>query len=438
MKKPVVAIIGRPNVGKSTLFNRIIRRREAIVDAQPGVTRDRNYAEAEWAGIPFTLIDTGGYIPDSKDIIHQAVLNQAQQAMAESDLVVFLVDAKDGVTPMDEEIARILQKSGKKSLLVVNKVDTDTRESEVVDFYQLGLGEPISISAATGRKVGDFLDELIQRFPRAEVHPEEGDETTIKLAVVGKPNVGKSSFINALLGTDKLIVTDIPGTTRDSIDTLFTYQGQKYLLIDTAGLRKRSRIKEAVEYYSVVRSLNSIRRCHVAIVITDATEGLTDQDKNVIEEAIRARKGIILAVNKWDLIEKDAGTAKIYESKIQDELRGVNYLPILFISALTKKRIYKVIEIAKSVHQERNKRLKTSDLNKFLEEALSSYSPPDVGRKQVKIKYCTQVKAGPPVFAFFTNIPNAIKPNYKQFLENKLRECFGFFGVPLTLVFRKK
>ncbi len=437
MKKPILAIIGRPNVGKSTLFNRIIRKREAIVDDQPGVTRDRKYSDGEWSGIEFTLIDTGGYLPDSEDLIHQSVLNQAHVAIAEADVIVLIADVTAGITALDDEIARILKRVQKPIVLGVNKVDNEARELDLGEFYKLGLGDPIPISALSGRNIGDFLDHIVSFFPQRKA-ADELPEDEIKIAVVGKPNVGKSSFVNGILGQEKLIVTNIPGTTRDSIDSEFIYHGRKFLLIDTAGLRKRSKVKEAVEYFSTVRSISTIQRCDVAVVIIDAQEGVTDQDKKVIEEAVRFKKAIILAVNKWDLIEKDTGTAIEYEREIKHEMPYITYLPIIFISALTRQRIFKVIEIAASLHAERAKKIKTSELNAFFEPIIAATPPASVSGKEIKIKYCTQIKSKPPVFAFFCNRPELIKANYRAFLENKLRGQFGFFGIPVTLVFRRK
>lgn len=437
MSEPVVTIVGRPNVGKSTLFNRIIGRREAIVDDQPGVTRDRKYARAEWNGREFILVDTGGYVPGSDELIEKAIFRQVQQAIQESDLVIFLVDAVTGLTALDEEIARILQKSGKPVLLVINKVDHAKRELHTPEFFKLGLGEPVSISAATSRKVGDFLDEVIYRLP-PETKPSGDQKKVLAMAVVGRPNVGKSSFINAILGEEKLIVTEIPGTTRDAIDTRVKYYGQELVLIDTAGLRRRSRVRQPVEFYSTVRSLRSIQRSDVVILMIDATEGLLAQDLRILHEAIRFNKGIVIAVNKWDLIEKDANTAKEYEQKIRERLKGNDYIPMVFISAKTKKRIFKVLDLALQVYEERKKTIKTSELNKFLQEVTDHYAPPSMDRREVKIKYCTQVKSNPPVFAFFSNAPKSISANYRAYLENQLRKRFGFVGVPLTLVFKRK
>lgn len=438
MNKPILAIIGRPNVGKSTLYNRIVRKRDAIVDDQPGITRDRKYGETDWNGVYFTIIDTGGYLPDTENLIHQAVLYQVHQAINEADIVALLTDVTTGISSLDEEVARILQRSQKPVILVVNKVDNEAREQELGVFYKLGLGEPIPISAISGRNIGDFLDLVIKLFPDSKYQTKEPERPEIKIAVVGKPNVGKSSFVNAILGQHKLIVTSIPGTTRDSIDTPFKYYGHQFLLIDTAGLRKRSHIKEAVEYFSTVRSLDSIQRCDVAVVIIDAQEGITDQDKKIIEETVRFKKGIILAINKWDLIEKDAQTAIEHEKQIKESIPYLNYLPIIFISSLTHQRVFKVIETAKAIAQEREKKIKTSDLNDFFEPIIKNTQPAAVGGKEIKIKYVTQIKTKPPVFAFFCNHPKLIKANYRSFLENRFREQFGYFGVPLTLVFRSK
>ncbi len=437
MKNPVLAIIGRPNVGKSTLYNRIIRKRDAIVDDQPGVTRDRKYAEAEWSGVNFTLIDTGGYLPDTENLIHQAVLNQVFQAVNEADVVVLVTDVTSGITSLDSEVAKILLRSEKPVLLVVNKVDNRKREYDIVEFFKLGLGEPLPIGALGGRNIGDFLDKAIDLFPDYETSAES-ETPEIKIAVVGKPNVGKSSFVNAILGEDKLIVTNIPGTTRDAIDTLFKYYGHNFLLIDTAGLRKKAKVKESVEYFSNIRSISSIQRCDIAVIIIDATEGIGDQDKKVLETAVRFNKGIILAVNKWDLIEKETKTAQHFEQEIKDATPYLNYVPIMFISALTKQRVFKIIEIARSIQEERGKKIKTSELNSYFEPIIQQTTPAAVGGKEIKIKYITQVKNSPPVFAFFCNHPNLIKSNYKTFLEKKIREQYGFFGVPVTLVFRRK
>lgn len=437
MKKPILAIIGRPNVGKSTLYNRIIRKRDAIVDDQPGVTRDRKYADADWAGVAFTLIDTGGYLPDKENLIHQAVVNQVHLAVNEADVIVLVLDVTTGITSLDAEVANILKRSNKPVVIAVNKVDNRERELDAMEFYQLGMGDPIPISALGGRNIGDFLDKVVEKFPRLTPEEEKTDET-IKIAVVGRPNVGKSSFVNALLGEERHIVTEIPGTTRDAIDSPFKHYGQDFLLIDTAGLRKRSKVKESVEYFSTVRTFAGIHRCDVAVVIIDATEGLTDQDKNIIEEAVKFKKGILLAVNKWDLIEKDTYTAKEFEADIREEIPFASFVPIIFISALTRQRVFKVVESVKNIYQERQKKIKTSELNQYFEPILAQTTPAAVAGKEIKIKYITQVKNSPPIFAFFCNFPDLIKSNYKAFLERKIREQYGFVGVPVTIVFRRK
>ncbi len=438
MGKNIVAIVGRPNVGKSTLFNRIIGKRDAIVDPKSGVTRDRHYGSAEWNGKRFTIIDTGGYVPDSNDVFETAIREQVQIAIEEADVIVFVVDAVTGITPIDVEIAKILRRSKKKVILAVNKIDNEKLEPHLLQFYELGLGEPFAISALHGRKVGDFLDEVVRDFPEETEELIEENKNQIKIAIVGQPNVGKSSFVNAILGENRVIVSDIPGTTRDSIDTIFEYNGTEFVLIDTAGLKKRSKIRESIEFYSAVRALKAIERCDVAVVMLDATCGLERQDLRVIGEAADLKKGIVIAVNKWDLIEKDSNTALEYERALRSRLSVFDYVPILFISAKTKKRIFKVLELAKVVNDERNKRIKTSELNKVLFPIVKETPPPAVSGKEIKVKYVTQVKASPPVFAFFANFPDDIPEHYKRFLENKIREHFGFVGVPLTIVFKKK
>jgi len=435
---PVVAIVGRPNVGKSTLFNRIIRSRDAIVDNQPGVTRDRKHIETDWAGRKFILVDTGGYVPDSQDRFEKAIVQQVNSAVEEATVIVFVADGNTGVTAIDEEIARLLNKSGKPVVLVVNKIDNQAKEINTADFYKLGIGEQAAISALSGRSIGDFLDTVIKYFPPEYAEGHDDRERMISLAVIGRPNVGKSSFVNAILGQEKHIVTEIPGTTRDAIDTVLTYYGEKFLLIDTAGLRKKAKVKDDVEFYSTVRSMQSIRRCDIAIIMVDATCGLEMQDMKIINEAVLQKKGIIIAVNKWDLITKDTRTAKTFEDDIRDTLKNLNYVPVIFISALTKQRIYKVIDIAKTIYQERSKTLKTSALNQFLEDITKRYAPPSMDRKEVKIKYCTQIKSNPPVIAFFSNAPKSIRANYRAYIENQLRDRFGFFGVPVTLIFKRK
>jgi len=431
----LIAIIGRPNVGKSTLFNRILGARSAIVHDMPGVTRDRHYADAEWAGKQFTLVDTGGFIPNSDDVFESAIREQAKIAIDEADEIIFLADAEQGVTSADEELAAIVRKSSKPIVLVVNKVDSARREFDASEFYKLGLGEPISISALQGRKVGDFLDEITKNI---STNGEEKNDTRLKLAIVGRPNVGKSSIVNTLLGKKRSIVTPIAGTTRDPIDSVLKINKEEILLIDTAGLRKRSKIRESVEFYSTLRTIKSIERCDVAVIVLDVTSGLEKQDFYVIEQAVEKKKGILLCVNKWDLIEKDEKTAIQYEKNLRATLREYDYFPIMFVSALTKQRILKIIEATKDINEERGKRIATTDLNDHFEETFFHSPPPSKTGKDISLKYVTQTKVNPPVFVFFANEPKLITENYKRFLERTLREGFGFAGVPLTLQFRKK
>ncbi|MCA9734527.1 MAG: ribosome biogenesis GTPase Der [Deferribacteres bacterium] len=441
MNKALVTIVGQPNVGKSTFFNRIIERREAIVDDFSGVTRDRKYAAAEWCGVEFNLVDTGGYFPGADDKIGKAILKQVDASIKEADVVIYMVDGRKGLTPMDEDIAAILKKWGKPIVLCVNKLDSAELDVNSNEFYRLGLGEPFPIASSNGRNIGDFLDVIIEHIPDHKRQKHESDnfqENRMRLAIVGKPNAGKSSLINALLGEEKHIVTDIAGTTRDSVDTLFKYHGEEIILVDTAGLRRRSKVVDRLEYYSTVRTQDAIRRCDVAVVMIDATEGLVDQDIRIILDVVKFNKGVIIAVNKWDLIEKDTKTAQEFERAIKELLNSLRYIPAIFISALTKQRIYKVIDMAKELFVERQRKISTSDLNRFLEEITAKYPPPSNDKKEIKIKYITQVKSPPPVFALYANHPTSIKANYRQYIENQLRERFPFTGVPLTFVFKKK
>jgi len=437
MKTPIVVIVGRPNVGKSTLFNRLTGRKNAIVHDISGVTRDRNYGEVEWAGKIFQLIDTGGYVPDSENLFETAIREQVEIAVTEADVILLMVDARHGINPMDMEIANMLRTSSKNFFLVVNKVDSEQYETAVNEFYQLGVKQIYDISALAGRKIGDLLDDITRDFKESSA--EEREDPRLKIAVVGRPNVGKSSLTNALLGYDRSIVTDIPGTTRDSINSVLKYYGEEIVLIDTAGLRKKKRIDESIEFFSTVRTLRAIAECNVAVVMVDALFGLEKQDQKIIDEAIQRRKGIILAVNKWDLVEKDTGTARKFETEIKHKSGSVDYIPVIFISALTKQRIFKLIEIAGEVHAERRKTIPTSELNDIILKDIEQTPPPSTHTgKEVKIKYITQAAGSYPVFLFFVNYPKEITDSYKRFLEGLIRKHFGFKGVPLTMSFKQK
>jgi len=435
MPSHIVAIIGRPNVGKSTLFNRILGMRDAIVFDTPGVTRDRLYAETEWAGKQFTIIDTGGYVPKSEDVFEKAIREQAEIAIEEADSIVFVVDALEGVTPLDKEIANILRQSNKPIYLIANKIDSEQRENLTAEFYSLGLGEPISLAALGGRRIGDFLDRITKKIKRAG-RPVK--ETRLRLAVIGKPNVGKSSLVNALLGKTRQVVTDIPGTTRDAVDSILQYKDQEVVLVDTAGLRKRSKIEESVEFYSTLRTLRAIERSDVAVILFDASQGVDKQDLQIIDATIQKHRSTIIAVNKWDLIEKETNTARKLELIIQEALGEHDYLPVIFISALTKQRILKVVDVALEVNEQQHRRISTSALNKKIMWDIEHYPPKSSSPKEIKIKYATQIKTNPPMFAFFCNEPKLVQESYRRYLENRLREHFGFSGVPLGIVFNKK
>lgn len=430
----LVAIVGRPNVGKSTLFNRIIGRREAIVEDTPGVTRDRIYGKGEWNGKTFELIDTGGFIPGSEDLMEKAIREQAQMAIEEADSIIFVVDGSTGITKFDEDIAQQLRRSNKQITLVVNKCDNEMLDNNSYEFYKLGLGDPYPISAVNGRSTGDFLDQVVENLSSIEIPEYEG----LKIAFVGRPNVGKSSITNALLGYDRMIVSNIPGTTRDSIDSILKYNGQELLLIDTAGLRKRSQVYENIEMWSNVRTGRAIERCDVAVVMIDAERGLEDQDKKIINQVEEARKGIILAINKWDLIEKEVQTADKIRKIIHNDLRTLPYLPIMFVSAETKQRVHKIIDKAIEVDETRKYRIKTSELNEYLMPVFEATPPPSSRGYDMRINYVTQVSTQPPVFALFLNHPQYLKTEYKKFIERKIREFFPFEGTPISLVFRKK
>lgn len=432
----IVAIVGRPNVGKSTLFNRLIKRREAIVDSVSGVTRDRNYGKSEWNGREFSVIDTGGYIKGSDDIFEAEIRKQVELAIDEADVIMFITDVEEGITPMDEEVAKLLRKVTKPVMLVINKVDNSMRENDALEFYNLGLGEYTTISSTSGSGTGDLLDALMEVLPEKQ---EGGDEEELpRFAVVGRPNAGKSSFINALIGEDRYIVTDIAGTTRDSIDTRFSKFGFDFNLVDTAGIRKKSRVKEDLEFYSVMRSVRAIEHCDVCILIVDASRGFEGQDQSIFWLAEKNRKGVVVLVNKWDLVEKDTKTAKAFEDKIRQEIEPFTDVPIMFISVLNKQRLIKALETAVEVFENRKRRIPTSKFNEFMLDLIQKFPPPATKGKYVKIKYCMQLPTPVPQFVFFANLPQYVKESYKRFLENKIREQYNFSGVPIDIYIREK
>ena len=437
MSSPLVLIVGRPNVGKSTLFNRLTKSNTAIVDDVSGVTRDRNYGDVEWNGKIFRVIDTGGYVPNTEDLFEIAIREQIEIALDECDAILFVVDGRIGLTPIDKEVANILRRSSKPSFLLVNKSDSPNFEANKSDFYSLGFPDMYDISALNGRNVGNLLDDLHAQLK----FPSEFDpvDNRLHIAIVGKPNVGKSSLTNALLGYDRSIVTNIPGTTRDSIDSVLKYYGEEIVLVDTAGLRKKTKVKENIEFFSNVRTYRAIWDSDVSILLLDAELGLNNQDQKVIQEVIRRRKGLIIAVNKWDLIEKDTGTAKKYEDAIRAEIATVDYAVIVFISALSKQRIFKLIEIAKKINEERHKKIPTNELNDIiLPEIVKTPPPATPTGREVKIKFVTQVGEHYPIFLFFANEHKHIPESYRRFLERIIRKHFGFEGVPMTVSFREK
>ncbi|MBQ7605027.1 MAG: ribosome biogenesis GTPase Der [Firmicutes bacterium] len=436
MSKPIVAIVGRPNVGKSTFFNKILGKRISIVEDTPGVTRDRIYGEAEWLGKHFALIDTGGIEPDSKDIILSQMREQAQIAMETSDVILFLVDGREGLTAADREVGEMLMRTGRPVVLVVNKIDNPRNLPEdFYDFYELGLGEPMAISAANMLGFGDVLDEIVKNFPQGAY--EEDDETT-KIAVIGKPNVGKSSLINELLGENRVIVSPIAGTTRDSIDTPFERNGRKYILIDTAGIRRKSKVNEDIERYSVIRAVAAVERCDVALLMIDASEGVTEQDKKIAGVAHEAGKGIVVVVNKWDLVEKETNTMRDFEKTIRNELIFMTYAPIVFISVLEHQRIQKVIDTADYVQEKRSLRVSTGQLNALIADATMMKPTPGDKGKHLKIYYAAQVGIQPPLFSFQINKRDLMHFSYARYLENRIRESFGFEGTSIKFVFREK
>ncbi len=433
----IVAIVGRPNVGKSTLFNRLIKRREAIVDSISGVTRDRNYGKSEWNGKEFSVIDTGGYIKGSDDVFEGEIRKQVELAIDEADVIIFVVDVEEGITPMDDTVAKMLRKVKKPVLLAVNKVDNAMREKDALEFYNLGLGEFYTFASISGSGTGDLLDALIDAFP-IKPEPTQEEIELPRFAVVGRPNAGKSSFINALIGKERFMVTDIAGTTRDAIDTKFDRFGFEFNLVDTAGIRRKAKVKEDLEFYSVMRSVRAIEHADICILIIDATRGFEGQDQSIFWLAEKNRKGVVILVNKWDLVEKDTMSTRDYEAKIREELKPFIDVPILFVSALTKQRLLKALEATVQVFENRKQRIPTSKFNDFMLKLIENHPPPALKGKYVKIKYCMQLPTPTPQFVFFANLPQYVQEAYKRFLENKIRENWDFSGVPIDIYIREK
>ncbi len=439
MAKPVIAIVGRPNVGKSTLFNRLLKERRAIVDAQEGITRDRVYGVVDWNNHKLTFIDTGGYIPEDIDIFNAAVRQQAQVAIGEADLIVLMVDGKAPPTSSDLALAQFVRETGKPNLLVVNKCDSLRQDDQLHQFYELGLEQAIPISALSGRFTGDLLDEILKKLDLSMVGDgEDAEDATLRLAIVGMPNVGKSSLTNALLKDEKSIVTPIAGTTRDSVDSQLKWYGKSIILTDTAGLRRRAKVKDNIEYYSTVRTEKAIDNSHVALVLIDADKGFSNHDRAIVNHVIEKGRGLILLVNKWDLIEKETDTMNEFTAEIAYQFKATEHYPILYVSALTKQRVSKILELADQVYASWRQKITTRELNDFLDRATRNQKPPAVRGKVINLKYMTQVHTAPPVIACFCNYPKLIPMNYRRYLENRLREKFDLQGVPVKLSFRKK
>ncbi|MDD5231359.1 MAG: ribosome biogenesis GTPase Der [Candidatus Marinimicrobia bacterium] len=437
MTEPIVAIVGRPNVGKSTLFNRLTQKRKSIVHARSGITRDRVYEPVTWAGHHFLLIDTGGFIPESVDQIESAIRLQVKLAIEEANLVIFMVDAAEPITALDREIASMIRRTNKNYLVVANKCDNEKVELQSLEFSELGLGDIFPISAINGRHIGDLLDIILQKIP-PKIAEEDESEDHLRLAIVGMPNAGKSSILNVLVGAEKAIVTDIPGTTRDAIDTKIKYYNETVTLIDTAGMRKRRNIKDEVEYYSILRASRAIERCNVTLVVVDAVKGFNRQDADIVRQVIDLKKGLVIAINKWDLVQRETNTQVNFERDMSERFRELEHYPKIFISAKTHQRVHTILETARSVYQNRKKRIDTNEINKAMQAVIEHTPPPATLGKLIKIKYITQVKTEPPVFVFFCNEPHLIKEEYHRFLENQLRRHFDFTGVPLIISFRKK
>jgi GTPase len=430
----IVAIVGRPNVGKSTLFNRLTESRKAIVDETSGVTRDRHYGKSEWNGRKFSVIDTGGYIHQSDDVFEKEIQRQVQLAIDESDVILFVVDAFDGLTDLDKDVAKMLRKASRPIMLVANKADNAMRQNATGEFYALGLGDVYALSSINGSGTGELLDDLVKKFTK----PDEEELDLPKLAIIGQPNVGKSSLLNALIGEERTIVTPLAGTTRDTIYTRYNSFGFDFFLIDTAGLRKKRNVSEDIEFYSVMRSIRAIEESDVCLILLDATNGITAQDINIFHLIERNNKGAVVIVNKWDLMEKDTNSTKKFEAMIREKLAPFVDVPIIFTSVTEKQRIHKALETALKVYENKNQKIATSKLNKILLPIIENNPPPATKGKVINIKYITQLAASSPTFAFFCNVPQYIKDPYKRFLENKMREHFDFTGVPVTIFFRQK
>lgn len=438
MGKPIVAIVGRPNIGKSTLFNIFANSRISIVEDTPGVTRDRLYADTEWLDNEFMMVDTGGIEIMNTDKIAVSIRQQAQIAIAEADVILFVCDARAGITHEDAEVAKMLRQSKKPIVLAINKADSPKQEMEIFEFYNLGIGEPIPVSAANHLGLGDLLDAVVEKFPETSAYGEDGNEDEIKVALIGRPNVGKSSIFNTLVGEERSIVSDVAGTTRDAIDTPVIREGQKFLFIDTAGMRRKARIDEPIEKYSIIRSLRAVDRSDVVLMVIDAIDGVTEQDKKIAGYAHEAGKGIVLVVNKWDLYDKDNTSTLRYTENLRRELVFMQYAPVVFVSAMTKQRIHRLPEVIHYVAEQNAMRISTSVLNQVVEDAIAINPPPTEKGQRLKILYATQVKIKPPTFVIFVNEPEIMHFSYQRYLENKLREAFGFEGTPLQMIIRGK